>query len=311
MKKWMNLIMALPVVFGGLLASCVDDHDVSCPSFVEEPDAELMLTVKFDMGPSTKVGDPGTDHGEDVADWKNLGIYLVYETGQVLPFKFTNETFTTPKIYNVYAGNADVFVVALPEEQQLPDNLNLSASDIRNLKTLDVSSLEHNTDKTHYMRNLFSGVVRGFEISADRTNTISVVCKRLVAKVDMQYDVQNGIENGKFVKAAMSEISFEGIPQSYIFPEVAGVLGVANKKIMTLSGNISERNGRAYSYMFPGSASMLFSVNYLTEGSTEGNAVDYTATFQSPLNVNTWYKVNFTVSGKNASTSGSVGVEIE
>lgn len=307
----MNLIMALPVVFGGLLASCVDDHDVSCPSFVEEPDAELMLTVKFDMGPSTKVGDPGTDHGEDVADWKNLGIYLVYETGQVLPFKFTKETFTTPKIYNVYAGNADVFVVALPEEQQLPENS--SANEIRNMKTLDVSisSMLSNSAKTHYMRNLFSGTVKGFQISAESTNTVTVVCKRLVAKVDMQYDVQSGIDGGEFVEASMSEITFKGVPQSYIFPEVAGTLNVGNVDLMTLSGNISERNGRAYSYMFPGSASMRFDVNYQTESKPEGNLVGYTATFQSPLTVNTWYKVNFTVSGKNASATGTVGVDIQ
>lgn len=309
MKKWINIIAALPVVLGSLLASCVDDHEMSCPSLAKEPDAELMLTVKFDMGSSTKIGDPGTDHGEDVADWKNLGIFLVYETGQVLPFNFTKETFTTPKIYNVFAGKADVFVVALPEEQQLPDIL--SAENIRSMKTLDVSTLASDTEKAHYMRNLFSGVSKGLVISSEASNTVNVICRRLVAKVDMQYDVQDGIDGGQFVEASMSEITFKGVPQSYIFPEVAGTLNVGDADLMKLSGNISERNGRAYSYMFPGDASMLFKVDYQTEEKPAGNAVNYIATFQSPLNVNTWYKVNFTVSGKNASASGSVEVKIQ
>lgn len=310
MKNIFNFIVAVAAVFGGLLASCIDDHEVSCPADQKVPDSELMLTVRFDMGPSTKVGDPGSDHRENVAGWKNVGIYLVYETGHVLPFVFDTVTFKTPKIYNVFSGKADVFVVALPEGQQLPEYA--SADQIRNMKTLDLSDENSGLDKQHYMRNIFSGSA-SIDIVPEGNTSVNVVCKRLVAKVDVQYDVQPGIVENKFTEAAMSDISFNGVSQAYIFPDrkTEGDLSASGKlvELTSVDGTISERNGRIYSYMFPGAASLGFTVDYTGTGEQITGSIAYTATFNSPLAANVWYKVNFTVKGTSASDPDNVTIQ--
>lgn len=310
MKKWLVNIMTLLVVFGGLPVSCIDDHEVSCPVVqLGEPDAELMLTVKFSSNAVTKAGDPGTDHGENTDGWETVGIYLVYRTGHIMQFRFTKESFETPKIYSVFSGTADVYVVALPAGQTLPDVK--AAGDIRYMKTLDVcTAFSSGSDRLDYMRNIFSGYYPDFVIRPDENNVVTVRCPRLAAKVDMQYDVQNGIENGKFVRAEMSEITFWGVPQGYVFPALAGMTDAVQKDIITVSGNISERNGRAYAYMFPGKSSMVFGIDYTVDGAGE-NKVSYEAVFQENLRENAWYKVNFTVSGRNASATDIVDVTIK
>lgn len=293
-----------------MVTSCIKE------AYVEpEPvaDAEMTLTLSFDTGTrASRVGDPGTDHGENTADWKNLGVYLVYKgdmEGRILSFEFTKETFLSPKIFNVYPGTADIFVVALPEGQDLPEYP--TADGIRNMKTRNVAisanDLPQGIDKNAYMRNIFSGVTSGVEFKKDGNETTKVTCKRIVSKVDVQYDVQNGIENGKFVEAGMSAISFNGVPQAYIFPEQktedpsTSLPGVTS--LMELSGTISERNGRAYAYMFPGEAWLGFTITY-TRGGGQEEDITYSATFKSPLTALSWNKVNFYVTGNNASTTG-------
>lgn len=308
MKRWsMKLVGLLSLLW--MITSCVKE------AYVEpEPvaDAEMTLTLSFDTGTrASRIGDPGTDHGENTADWKNLGVYLVYEDGKILNFKFTDETFQSPKIFNVYPGTADVFVVAFPEGQEIPACPDRAS--VCNMKTLDVSTASLK-DKNAYMRNIFSGVYENFIISKDGGNSVPVTCKRIVSKVDVQYDVQNGIENGKFIEAGMSAISFNGVPQAYIFPgqktEDPSTLPAVTTSLMKLSGTISERNGRAYAYMFPGAADMTFKVAYTTEGQTESSPVSYKAEFTKGITALTWYKVNFTVSGKNVGASGDVIVTL-
>lgn len=314
MKRFSIKLMGLLSLLW-MVTSCIKE------AYVEpEPvaDAEMTLTLSFDTGTrASRVGDPGTDHGENTADWKNLGVYLVYKDGdmkgRILSFTFTKETFLSPKIFNVYPGVADIFVVALPEGQDLPEYP--TADGICNMKTrnvgTDASDLPQGIDKNAYMRNIFSGVTSGVIFEKDGNKTTTVTCKRIVSKVDVQYDVQNGIENGKFVEAGMSAISFNGVPQAYIFPgqktETIALPGVTS--LMELSGTISERNGRAYAYMFPGAANMTFEVDYTTEGQS-APPVSYTATFTNGITALTWYKVNFTVSGKNVGASENVTVTL-
>lgn len=299
MKRWsMKLVGLLSLLW--MITSCVKE------AYVEpEPvaDAEMTLTLSFDTGTrASRIGDPGTDHGENTADWKNLGVYLVYDDGKILNFKFTDETFQSPKIFNVYPGTVDVFVVAFPEGQEVPACPDRAS--VCNMKTLDVSTASLK-DKNAYMRNIFSGVYENFIISKDGRNSVTVPCTRIVSKVDVQYDVQDGIENGKFVEAGMSAISFNGVPQAYIFPgqktETIALPGVTS--LMELSGTISERNGRAYAYMFPGEAWLGFTITY-TRGGGQEEDITYSATFKSPLTALSWNKVNFYVTGNNASTTG-------
>lgn len=316
MKRFSIKLMGLLSLLW-MVTSCIKEAYVE-PKPVA--DAEMTLTLSFDTGTrSSRVGDPGTDHGENTADWKNLGVYLVYKDGdmkgRILSFTFTKETFLSPKIFNVYPGVADIFVVALPEGQDLPEYP--TADGIRNMKTRNVAisanDLPQGIDKNAYMRNIFSGVKSGVIFEKDGNETTTVTCTRIVSKVDVQYDVQNGIENGKFVEAGMSAISFNGVPQAYIFPEYKtedpSTLP-AGASLMELSGTISERNGRAYAYMFPGAAKLTFEVAYTTEGQTEPSSVFYTAEFTNDITALTWYKVNFTVSGKNVGASGNVTVPL-
>lgn len=311
MKRWsMKLVGLLSLLW--MITSCVKE------AYVEpEPvaDAEMTLTLSFDTGTrASRIGDPGTDHGENTADWKNLGVYLVYEDGKILNFKFTDETFQSPKIFNVYPGTADVFVVAFPEGQEIPACPDRAS--VCNMKTLDVSTASLK-DKNAYMRNIFSGVSENFTISKDGydsnsgRNSVTVTCKRIVSKVDVQYDVQNGIENGKFVEAGMSAISFKGVPQAYIFPEQKTEATLSGSvELVKLSGTISERNGRAYAYMFPGAAELTFDINYKKDSEAEVHNVSYVASFESPLTALSWNKVNFKVSGTNAEATGQVPIKL-
>lgn len=300
----MKLVGLLSLLW--MITSCVKE------AYVEpEPvaDAEMTLTLSFDTGTrASRIGDPGTDHGENTADWKNLGVYLVYEDGKILNFKFTDETFQSPKIFNVYPGTADVFVVAFPEGQEIPACPDRAS--VCNMKTLDVSTASLK-DKNAYMRNIFSGVYENFIISKDGRNSVPVTCTRIVSKVDVQYDVQNGIENGKFVEAGMSAISFKGVPQAYIFPEQKTEATLSGSvELVKLSGTISERNGRAYAYMFPGAANLTFDINYKKDSEAAVNEVSYVASFESPLTALSWNKVNFTVSGMNAEATGPVPIKL-
>lgn len=299
----MQYCLLLTAICCGVLTSCKKGDAPGGEPDIEKKEAELMLTVNFDMGPSSKVGDPGVDHGENVANWDNIGIYLVYkDTRQVLNFKFSKEEFESPKIYNVYAGNVDVYVAAFAETEApscpTPESVyNMKSANVRS-GILDVNA---------YMQNLFSGVTTDVALSATDRTTVSVVCRRLVAKVDMQYDVQPGLEEGNFVDAKMSAVSFSGVPQAYVFPgyvQETPSLPVTTE-ILNLSSNISERNGRIYSYMFPGESYLNFTVDYIA---TETKSQKYVARFNNTLNANTWYKVNFSVKGTSVGASETVEV---
>lgn len=304
MKRWsMKLVGLLSLLW--MITSCVKEADVE-PTPVA--DADLTLTLSFNTDTrALNVGDPGTDHGEGTADWENLGVYLVYDDGKVLNFMFTKETFSSPKVFNVYPGTADVFVAVFPAEQEVPACPTPEA--VHKLQTLDVSQPSI-ADKAHYMRNIFSGVHSGFVISKEGNNSVTVTCRRIVSKVDMQYDVQDGITNGKFVEAAMSSISFQGVKQAYLFPDQAGTSLTETGEIANLSGAISERNGRAYSYMFPGTASLNFDVTYSVSDEAP-KKVTYNATFNESLSALSWYKVNLMVRGETVNATGSQPITIK
>lgn len=312
MKVLEKYIMTLVAGLCCLLASsCIDDRYGPCPGTGDSPDAELRLSVRFDLGPSTKVGDPGEDHGEFVADWHSLGIYLLYDSGRILDFIFTKENFPSEnrKVFNVFEGRAEVLVVAFPAGQEAPAGL--TADEVRNMKTKNVTTVAA-SERKNYMRNIFSGTGE-IDIKLDANNMLDVVCSRVAAKVDMQYDVQDGIDGGVFLKAAMSEISFSGVPQAYIFPgKVSETQSLpAVTEVMAIAdAAVSERNGRAYSYMFPGDASIAFGVNY-TKPDGSLSVVNYKAGFTEALSGNVWYKVNFNVTGKNVDATEGINIELK
>lgn len=99
--------MAVGLLFGA--SSCVYEEHVPEPAVA---DAEMRLSVSFNTG--TRAGDPGSDHGEETANWKTLGIYVVYANGQYQTFVFDKDTFQSPQTFWVYEGTAEVYAVALP-----------------------------------------------------------------------------------------------------------------------------------------------------------------------------------------------------
>lgn len=301
MKEITVKILTL-VLFSCLVVSCKKDSPV-----VQVPqvaNSDMTLSLRFNV--TSKVGDPGQDHGEWSVDWSSLGLYIVYTRGDVMSFVFDRSTYTYPLVLNVFEGTADVFVAAFPDGQTAPRCK--TREEIYNLTTLDVTTLA--SGKQEYMRNLFSGVTRGIVIEKEKRNEISVVCNRIVAKVDMQYDVQPGIDNGKFVEAGMSEVAFYGAPKYYMFNDFKTGPSYTEKEIESLSGTLSARNGRVYSYMFPSNgAGMRFTIDYKLDGDAQ-NEVSYRANFMNGIEENKWYKVNFTVSGKNVDAEGGVDVSI-
>lgn len=84
--------MAVGLLFGA--SSCVYEEHVPEPAVA---DAEMRLSVSFNTG--TRAGDPGSDHGEETANWKTLGIYVVYTNGQYQTFVLTRTRFSLLKVF--------------------------------------------------------------------------------------------------------------------------------------------------------------------------------------------------------------------
>lgn len=313
MKNWKSYIMAVGLLFGA--SSCVYEEHVPEPAVA---DAEMRLSVSFNTG--TRAGDPGTDHGEWTANWKTLGIYVVYPDKPYLAFVIDSEDFEDSQQISqsfwVYEGTAEVYAVALPEGYSLPPCL--SVDDIKNMQTLIDS--ESGAASNENIKDIFSGISDEVIIEKGKQNKITVPCTRLAAKIDVQWDAQGAYENGKFTKASMSEITLDGLAQGYVFPSKVSNITYPSisENVATFTANdpISVRNGRTYFYTFPMVGQNLagdvkknairFTVTYTyndEDGREQQKVHSYKATFDEPSNPNTWYKVNIKVNGTTASAT--------
>lgn len=292
MMKSKVVLFALLVCIG-LLTSCVtEDLPVE-----QDPNAEVSLSLTFNAG-TRALGDPGTDHNEWNAEWDNLGIYFVYTSGQVESFILDKTSFSSPETFAVYEGDAQVFAVAFPKEQT--PQVCRTASEVYNMRTLSLDDPSVASQKQNYMRNIFCGYSSPITITQGENKLVEIKCNRLAAKVDVQYDMQSGIESGTLVNPLMSDISFLGYNDSYVFPQMAdnnitSTVGV----IDTRSAQLSERNGRVYSYVFPGKDLGVSFTMTLQPGNTEK---EYKAIFANPLISDSWYKINFNVTGSTATS---------
>lgn len=300
MKNWKAYIIVIGLLPG--LASCVFEEHVPEPLVA---DAEMRLSVSINA--DTRAGDPGTDHGEGEAEWKTLGVYLVYTSGQFQTFVFDKETFSSPQTFWVYQGEAEVYAVAIPEGYQLPECR--TVEDVKNMRTENIVEMTDVSVKQHYMQNVFSGVSGTVPIVKGRTNVITVTCTRLAAKIDVQWDAQGAYADGKYTEAAMGDITLDGLAQGYMFPSKVAVSEnekTVNVDTYTSGDPISQRNGRTYFYTFPGVRNSInFTVDY-TQGSGGVLAGEqtYKATFADVNKQNTWYKVNINVRGTQTSATG-------
>lgn len=304
--------MAVGLLFG--VSSCVFEEHVPEPAVA---DAEMRLSVSISSG--TRAGDPGADHGEWNADWKTLGVYVVYTNGRVLSFSIPKDNFSSPKVFSVFEGTAQVYAAAFPAGQTPP--VCNTVTEVLNMQTLNIANIADNADKQNYIQNIFSGISENeVTIIKNQENTASVTCTRLAAKIDVQWDAQGAYESGKFTEASMSEITLNGLAQGYVFPSKVSNITYPSisENVATFTANdpISVRNGRTYFYTFPmvgqnpagdvKKNAIRFTVTYTyndEDGREQQKVHSYKATFNEPSKPNTWYKVNIKVNGTTASAT--------
>lgn len=301
-RRFLKMIMMTAAVVA-LTASCRDDDPVA-EAAPAVRDAEVSVSVRFSL-PQSRTGDPGSGHQEWTEGWDRLDLYFVYDDGTVLTERVARADFLSPMIFGVYEGSVQVFAAAVPSEQaeasvRTPD-------EVRSLTVTDIyNDVQGNDARMEYMLGFFSGVSAKTEIIKEQTNEINLVLNRLVAKIDMQWDVQPGVTEGSFVDASMSEISFRGYATGYLFPSEAPVTSVGTVgPLATIDGTVSARNGRAYFYTFPGSDCGFDFGLAFTGGTLSGRTTNYNATFTAPLVGDAWHKVNVTVNGSRVSSDAS------
>ena len=308
-RRFLKMIMMAAAVVA-LTASCRDDDPVA-EAAPAVRDAEVSVSVRFSL-PQSRTGDPGSGHQEFAEGWDRLDLYFVYDDGTVLTESVAHADFMSPMKFGVYEGSVQVFAAAVPDGQD--DTRAYTAAEVRGLTVTDAYNAVQGDDaRKEYMLGFFSGVSSSTEIVKEQTNEINLVLNRLVAKIDMQWDVQPGITEGSFVDASMSGISFRGYATGYLFPSEAPTTAVGTvRELATIDGTVSARNGRAYFYTFPGTGCGFDFGLAFTGGTLSGRTTSYNATFNAPLEGDAWHKVNVTVRGTNVSSDASpVAITLE
>ena len=135
---------------------------------------------------------------------------------------------------------------------------------------------------------------------------------RLACKIDVQWDAASAF-TGSQLRAYVtgfkytSNPSVTGAGSGRLFPELAtSTEAVGGSTAFLNTSEISQRNGRAYHYVFPESQKavgtkpkLTFDVNGVyVDGTTKQSVV--TVNFSSQPQAATWYKINATVSGISA-----------
>ena len=305
--KTLKTLIALAFIAAGM-TSCIDDEEPMRAAPAR--DAEVRVAVRFVL-PSSKAGDPGTGHDEFEADWGTIAFYFVYDNGQVLTQAMGREELAETNTFLVYEGNVTAYVATFPEGEEPVQAA--SADEVRNMATAASVNLPSNADeRKRHLLSYFSGISGQTEVVKEEDNHIDVMLDRLVSKVDLQWDVQPGIDGGAFVSAQMSSITFVGYGLGHVFPSAATEpLGAATMQLATLDGNVSERNGRAYFYTFPGEG-CGFRFDIAFDGAGDGAMQrSYAATFDDAIAGDAWHKVNLTVRGTSVNeTSDPVPITL-
>lgn len=296
-----------------------------------EEQQRMEIRVRLGTADATtrSIGDPGTDHGEWTAEVDSIALFLVYGENDVVVKKFLASNLTeTDGVYKiplyVKSGTAAAYAVAYRSPQGFDETHFSIEENIQNMKSLDLKNdaelfgkeLTDGSEKKtataqEYMRNLFSGSRQDIRIPLKVPVTIQL--DRQIAKVDVQWDVQDAYDaaSDEYTEVGMSEMTFYGMTFCYLFPVKADETetpALVTTGFYTCNSAISQRNGRAYFYTFPGSANSTnkvkfeFTLTYKT-GESTSQKNEYTATFSDLLEADVWYKVNINVKGMNTSTN--------
>lgn len=257
----------------------------------------------------TAIHDPGQDHDEYHPDWHTMAVYLAYANGKVSSYAFSRDTYQEQAdslLIMAEEGQVRVFAVTFGGEQTFERIT--SWKGLRDLSTLDLSVVN---DRKNYMLSLYSGCSENdftIDKEAEGTPVLTLTLHRLVAKVDVQYDVQDAYELGGYTQAVMSRITFRGAERGFFFPNEA--VGASSPGLNDIQVNstaaVSERNGRCTFYTFPGMQNTFdFSVTYAGDGPLQGEK-SYQARFSQPLEQNTWHYVQLNVSGSRTDVVGEI-----
>ena len=327
-----------------LLASCGSSGDEPSPS--TKPKVALRMLVQAPKAPSSRIADPGTSTGEaDNWDTFLLAfVYKSGEAGAntVIVDRITRAQFDQLERYNdndnvryytiqlmpgvvycygiAYSSDATDYDIYRRLQQctskEAVDNLLISNSYAAGSADATSKFLSVATGYYHDLKDKTrQGTIDITNAAASAESPYNVPVLRLVrlaCKIDVQWDAASAF-TGSQLRAYItgfkytSNPSVTGAGSGRLFPELAtSTKAVGGSTAFLNTSEISQRNGRAYHYVFPESQKavgtkpkLTFDVNGVDAyGTTKQSAV--TVNFSSQPQAATWYKINATVSGISA-----------
>ena len=327
-----------------LLASCGSSSDEPSPS--TKPKVALRMLVQAPKAPSSRIADPGTSTGEaDLWDTFLLAfVYKSGEGGAntVIVDRITRAQFDQLERYNdsdnvryytiqlmsgvvycygiAYSSDATDYDIYRRLQQctskEAVDNLLISNSYAAGSADATSKFLSVATGYYHDLKDKTrQGTIDITNAAASAEPPYNVPVLRLVrlaCKIDVQWDAASAF-TGSQLRAYVtgfkytSNPSVTGAGSGCLFPELAtSTEAVGGSTAFLNTSEISQRNGRAYHYVFPESQKavgtkpkLTFDVNGVdADGTTKQSAV--TVNFSSQPQAATWYKINATVSGISA-----------
>ena len=327
-----------------LLASCGSSGDEPSPS--TKPKVALRMLVQAPKAPSSRIADPGTSTGEaDLWDTFLLAfVYKSGEAGAntVIVDRITRTQFNQLERYNdndnvryytiqlmpgvvycygiAYSSDATDYDIYRRLQQctskEAVDNLLISNSYAAGSADATSKFLSVATGYYHDLKDKTrQGTIDITNAAASAEPPYNVPVLRLVrlaCKIDVQWDAASAF-TGSQLRAYVtgfkytSNPSVTGAGSGRLFPELAtSTKAVGGSTAFLNTSEISQRNGRAYHYVFPESQKavgtkpkLTFDVNGVdTYGNEKTSAV--TVNFNSQPQAATWYKINATVSGISA-----------
>lgn len=327
-----------------LLASCGSSGDEPSPS--TKPKVALRMLVQAPKAPSSRIADPGTSTGEaDLWDTFLLAfVYKSGEAGAntVIVDRITRTQFNQLERYNdndnvryytiqlmpgvvycygiAYSSDATDYDIYRRLQQctskEAVDNLLISNSYAAGSADATSKFLSVATGYYHDLKDKTrQGTIDITNAAASAEPPYNVPVLRLVrlaCKIDVQWDAASAF-TGSQLRAYVtgfkytSNPSVTGAGSGRLFPELAtSTEAVGGSTAFLNTSEISQRNGRAYHYVFPESQKavgtkpkLTFDVNGVdADGTTKQSVV--TVNFSSQPQAATWYKINATVSGISA-----------
>lgn len=327
-----------------LLASCGSSSDEPSPS--TKPKVALRMLVQAPKAPSSRIADPGTSTGEaDNWDTFLLAFVYKNDEGgtnNVVVDRITRTQFNQLERYNdndnvryytiqlmpgvVYcygiayssdATNNDIYQ-RLQQCTSKEDVDNLLISNSYAAGSADATS-KFLSVATGYYRNPDDKTQQGTiditnpSASAESPYNVPVLrLVRLACKIDVQWDAATAF-TGSQLRAYVTGFKYTSNPlvagagSGRLFPDLAtSTEAVGGSTAFLNTSEISQRNGRAYHYVFPESQKAVGTKPKLTfdvkgvdaDGTTKQSVV--TVNFSSQPQAAAWYKINATVSGISA-----------